>query len=82
MVKKSLMFCVISYLLARLELALHISKTTFEKLKPGAQIERLSRFDVPFDRGEWIFSEDQNYYLNFTREKKIMLHQLPPQSRN
>lgn len=77
------MFCVISYLLARLELAIHISKTAFENFRPSAQIEYLSQFDSQFKNEKWIFTETRDYYLNFSHhEKKIKLRELPEKSFN
>ncbi|KAA3658418.1 MAG: hypothetical protein DWQ10_11180 [Calditrichaeota bacterium] len=72
-----------SYLLARLELAVHISKTAFERLKPAAQIERISHFDSNFTAGQWIFTEERDYFANLDLDqKRLALYELPKKSLN
>ena len=83
MIKKSLLFCVMSYLLARLEIIVHFSKSVMLQLRPDARIEYIRRHDTDFTEGTWIFSNERDYFAHIDNGKKeLILKEMPERLSN
>ncbi|MCA9741094.1 MAG: hypothetical protein H6695_09555 [Deferribacteres bacterium] len=84
MLKKSLHFALISYLIARLESALEISKLTIMRLAPKPEIVYVRKNRQIDAHNNWVMSEGKaDYILGFHQETGTpTVHALPDKVMN
>mgnify|MGYP007073253709 CR=1 FL=1 len=69
MLKKSLHFALMSYLIARLESALEISKLTIMRLAPKPEIVYVRKNKLTDNHDNWVMTEkDSDCVLGFHRQ--------------
>lgn len=84
MFKKSMHFAMISYLIARLESALEISKLTIMRLAPKPEIVYVRKTKLVDDHDNWVMTEGKaDYFLGFHQETGApTIHALPEKVMN
>ena len=68
MLKKSLIFCAISYLVARLEWAFEISRLAILRLRPQPQIVEVAKHERLFADGLWVMGDTRDYFLHYSEQ--------------
>ena len=68
MLKKSLIFCAMSYLVVRLEWAFEISRLAILRLRPQPQIVEVAKQEKMFADGVWVLGEEQDYFLHYSAQ--------------
>lgn len=83
MLRKSLLFCAVSYLVARLAVVLEISRLALLRWRPRARVVQLARYERTVDQGMWLFLKDRDYYLGMSSSQQApIVVELPPRSVN
>ncbi|MFQ5628316.1 MAG: hypothetical protein ACE5I1_06115 [bacterium] len=68
MFKKGLQFAIISYLIARLEWALEVSKLAIMRLAPKPQIVHVKK-NILIDKNEgWVMTDKVDYFMCIDEE--------------
>lgn len=65
MLKRSLHFAIIPYLIARLEWALEVSKLTIMRLAPKPQIVYMKKNSLIEKNEGWVMTEKTDYFVYF-----------------
>ena len=68
MFKKGKKLWATSYLIARIESAMEISRLAILKWRPLPQIEHISPYRQKLNNGSWIFSEKADCFLHHTEK--------------
>jgi len=79
MLKKGLQFAIISYLIARLESALEVSKLAIMRLAPKPQIVHVKKNNL-IDKNEgWVMTEKADFFVCIDEEAGTPMIQALPE---
>ena len=83
MLKKGLLFCAMSYLIARLAMVLEISRLAMLRFRPRARIVHVTKQERFLDQGIWTFSNTRDHFLYYSETSDApMIRALPDKGLN
>lgn len=81
--RKFVLFIIISWLLARLEWTIELSRLAIFRILPKAQIHTVSRIAANLSFSYWTYNSERLSCMNFDSEREVFLiYELPPISKN